>query len=510
MPVMLESGQAEPPTDVQAAPERRRNHVELGLLLAVVLALGVITMPRFVYYGDPTVYREEARSVVLGEGMQVSPAVVSEMEGNGRYYVQNPRDGTWHSKYGVLNTLMNVPPLALERLVTGELPPYESPSRVLFLNLWNIVLTLVLTWLLHALGAHFTPRRMARVVYVLAVLFGTFVWNYLRAQTSELIQIILFTWAFLAWVRFVRRATSDSDAVPGLCGLGQVWLALSGLVFSRFSYLYLLPLVWLGVGHLYRRRAPGVARDWHARDWLALFGPFLLIVGLLGLSNASRFGEPWYSGYHVYYKGTGMGSLTEGGWGLLGLVPHSIPLHFPVLVLALFRLRRFWSRFPFEAAGLVVVGVAAYGFNAAIPNWDAQWCYGPRYMVFVLPVVGLPFVSLLEDVAQAGRWRWPASAAIALVLLYSTFWQVQVNRMHFFTYFLMREPFDTFSSTKTSAYFLEHHFGRINLDLARARGNFDELPYFRELKRRVRPDLVERYRKQVLEQYGNNLNYFWF
>lgn len=501
----------EPSERAAPCPQRAR-----AVLLFVVLAVNTVTMPRFEYAGDPAAVRDETRTLLLDGGLCVPPDVALGRGEPGNYFVQNPSDGSWHAKYGVLNTLMNVPPLATELLLTGELPADGGRTRVLLLNLWNVVLSLLLAWLLLDAALLFTPWPALALAYVLAVFYGTFTWNYLRAQTSEITQILFFVAAFLAYVRWVRRAGAGGPLRAR--DLAVVWAFVGALALVRFTYLLLVPLVWAGAWH--RLRAG--ARVWHLPPgWLAALAlPTALILSVLGAVNAHRFGAPWLTGYHTCgamgcVGGLEMRSLSasflDGAWGLLFRVTRSVFIHFPVLALALLAWRRFAGRFPFEARAIAASALAAYAFNVVLPQWQAEWSYGPRYLVFVLPVAALPALVGAEAALAGAGWRRTARlGAIAAVLLYSMYWQVQVNRLEFFAYYRIRDPFDRVSTMDTAEYFLNRHFGAINRDLVRARDDLESLPYLKELRRRARADVVERYRRGVLEYYARNENYFWF
>ena len=101
----------------------------------------------------------------------------------GQYFFENREKGRWFSKYGVLNTLMYVPPLLAERLATGSLP-WISPARLAFLNAFNLVLALFSAAYLLATVALYTRDTAVKWVTPSRSTRRSG-WNYCAAQASE-------------------------------------------------------------------------------------------------------------------------------------------------------------------------------------------------------------------------------------------------------------------------------------------------------------------------------------
>ena len=105
-------------------------------------------MPKILYLGDPSAVREEARSLVTHGRLSIEEQVARGLPPPGQYFVQNPRSGEWFSKYGIINGLMTAPALLAERLITGDVPVWDSDARLLYLNISNILFTMIFAWLL--------------------------------------------------------------------------------------------------------------------------------------------------------------------------------------------------------------------------------------------------------------------------------------------------------------------------------------------------------------------------
>src|SRR5688572_8714960 len=172
-----------------AAPRPRRRPP--WALFGVVALVAVASLPRHEYVGDPFAIRLEAIHLLQTGRLGVPPEIGSRMGTRGQYFFENVEKGRWFSKYGVLNTLLFVPPLAVERAATGALP-WVSPRRVHFLNAMNVLLTLLTAAYLLATLRLYTDDAVLRWVYVLAAFYATFWWNYLRAHASEIHQTLFF------------------------------------------------------------------------------------------------------------------------------------------------------------------------------------------------------------------------------------------------------------------------------------------------------------------------------
>src|SRR3990167_7584824 len=90
-------------------------------LVFTVIAVNFATMPRFLYAGDPYAWREEARSLILDGRFEVAENLAKAFGESGQFFVKNKENKKWFSKYGIMNTLLAVPPLAAEYLWTGRL-----------------------------------------------------------------------------------------------------------------------------------------------------------------------------------------------------------------------------------------------------------------------------------------------------------------------------------------------------------------------------------------------------
>jgi hypothetical protein len=145
-----------------------------------------------------------------------------------------------------------------------------------------------------------------------------------------------------------------------------------------------------------------------------------------------------------------------------------------------------------------------------LPAWAGDFTYGPRYLLFVLPVLSLPALLAADAlIERLPDWRAGALAALALAgLAYSAYLQVQVNRLPFWIYYDARVALYTGYSEMVADYFRDRHVGTICADLNRHRDDLTKLPYFAEVKRRVAPEAAELYVRELgaLIRRGN---WYW-
>jgi hypothetical protein len=462
-------------------------------------------MPAEFLAGDPNAWREETRSLVIAGELNVPEETVLRISERGQYFAQNERNGLYYSKFGIANSLLAVPPMWLERALGGDVGHRGYVPSLLLANLWNMVFCLVLAALLYALSAAYSQRLAARVAFVIGALYCSSLWFYQRAQSSEVYQTLLFTALFMTLLGFLRplkeRGPQGLDARAWRC-LAAAWACAALLVYTRILNGLLLPVIvlltlWCAAsGRSWREMSGG-----GARLAAALLAPPLLILAVLGVINHVKFGAPWLNGYHQWKAEIHLphGRLADGLWGFLFAPRYSIFLYFPLLIFALVGLRRFAGRHRLDAVVMLSVFATFLLVLSKIPSWAGEWTYGPRYLLPMLPMLSLPFLSFADDVLDhIGTWRARAWAAAAIACLaWSGFLQVQVNRLPFWAYYKAREAMFASPSLESVDYFLNRHTGLIADDLIRHRYDLDALPYFAEMKRFAPPEFVEQYRRDL-------------
>jgi hypothetical protein len=411
----------------QSPPITKHHAAALLLTLAITLVVGVVFMPAFLYPGDAYAMRAEARAL-LTTGSLAVPTMETLGQETGQYYVENPRDGRMYSKYGVGNSLAFLPPLAVEYLLRGSLPYADPILRLQLLNGYNVLLSLTLAALLYQTCRKLALPAASCAMFTLACLFASFAWNYLRAQTVEIFQLNLTAAAFLLLLHLREKPTTRL--------LGGLWLVMTGMCLLRFSFVLPVAVVAGAVATLV----------WRNRQLLVLHvGCGVGLVLLLALLNYIKFGSPLATGYHIWRPDLHtptLAQLPEGLWGFLFDPQRSIFLHFPLLLVAAVAWPGFFRRHRWFYGTVCGVFVITYVSTAALSSWRGENCYGPRYLLFILPQLALPAAAVLGD----GR-IWPKLLIYPLLLL-SVLAQHQVNRLEYFAFYRVRAVFESQGFTR--------------------------------------------------------------
>lgn len=239
------------------------------------------------------------------------------------------------------------------------------------------------------LGA--TARQAVGLSFVLA--FSTVCLVYARSSYGEALQTLLLFW-------FVDLTLDASDEPKRkTLALGGVCIGL--IVHAKLVYAAVVP-VGLAV-FLYARRRDGF---WTSLRSLLLPALFALPgLALLLLHNWVKTGHPLRTGYQSGQLGLFAGELSTGLFGLLLSPGKGLLFYAPPLLLAGFGIVRAWRT---ERRLTVLVGLLALVvtlISAKYPVWHGGYCYGPRYLVPLVPLLLLLAVPWLSDLWKRQRQR---------------------------------------------------------------------------------------------------------
>lgn len=262
------------------------------------------------------------------------------------------------------------------------------------------------------LGSSLSGARLG----VLLVSFGTMVAVYARSPYSEITQTAAFLAYYLALLAWLERPTLRRAALFGL--------ALGAL--CNIKMVFALALPGAAVMGLLRLRSLGGKPLRHilAHGGMAALGALPGLLLLLGYNYARTrsFLQTGYPAEHI--SGRQFGELTVIGlWGLFLSLGKSCFLYSPPLIAGLLALRHALASRPHRwfvalcaTAGPVLLLYARFTF------WHGDWCWGPRYSLFMVPPALLPVVFAYDDLRL--RARALARALAATVGLAGVFVQV--------------------------------------------------------------------------------------
>ena len=440
--------------------------IAVPVVLLVVL-VNFLTMPAEEYAGDAVSVRIAAITLINTGKWAVPANQASTFGERGQYFYQNA-SGNWYSKYGILNTLLYLPILQLQKCVMGKL----GDASTFFLNLFNLVLSGASACYLVLIVRRYTRSTATVWIFVLSAVYATFWWNYLRAQTFE-IYITLFMLGL--YYHLVSGLDWERGAVDrvGNSHLLAAGIFLGALCLSKNVYLILLPVVagLFALAQLRGSAEVGGAGRHHRRlssyvlwFWLPLG---LLLCLMLG-SNAYRFGSPFNTGYTQWVQESRLfrADIIPALAGFLFSKQRSIFLNFPLMIFALPGWLTFGKQHRFDAITALFFGGVLLVINAAFRNWQGNSCYGPRYLLPVAPILSLPFIHVLEWLARSrDKICKPAVGSVMIgALLYSFVLQVEVNTLPFFFWYYLKGTLEDRRSGRPVNYLNSHHFGTINGD----------------------------------------------
>ena len=312
------------------------------------------------------------------------------------------RGGKYYSTYPIMTSLVQVPGLALLDRTARSGPAHrfaEPLTSHLAPALFGALCCALFFGLCRRRGVSLAAASTATVMLA----FGTTVWVYAHYSYSEIIQAAFFTGFLDECLRLPEEPTPARAR----------WLGLwAGLLFS-VKYIYAASLVGAAVYLAVRLRGrwrPTV----RLLGWTALTAvPFLLLALIY---NTLCWGGPLTTGYQPYFHSYWGESPLWGLWGMFLSPGKSVFLYSPPLILGLLALPRLWRRHRAACAGLLATAgpvLLVYAFY----KLDGDYAWGPRFVVFMVPALGLSFAVLI-DAWRGWTSRWSRRAARGALALF--------------------------------------------------------------------------------------------
>jgi hypothetical protein len=477
-------------------------------LLSIVSLTGLITMPALCCYHDYTTWREEARAILVDGTLSVEEPVGKSAPW---CYVLNHRDGHYYSKYGTFNSLLNVPPLLLERAITGSLPHEsdsdgenprsisQNPTRLVVFDLFLVLVSVGIALLLWLVSGFYLESRWKRALFVLMTLYGTTLWFYLRIPLSESTQSGLFLLFWLFFLQFSRHG--EPLVTRPRRNVYLAWFALFLFCQTKITGLLFLPIFGIYLTHLASRSdLPLSGKLKFVLATVVL--PAMLIVDAQGCVHLFKFGNPFLSGYHQYWEQPNPHSVWHVLWEFCFHAQWSFFTTFPVLVLAIPGWRPYFRQHMAEAVFLLAILVTMFTIVAPLPFWRGELAYGPRYFMYLLPVLSLPALYVFGW----ARGVWIAPVVLVGVFLIAA--QFQVQRVAFFNWCGAFRKYSGYDPDVRS-YFEYTPVPKICWDHLRCRDHLDELPYYQYLVRSMTPMQLAAWKDDLHSDISAS-NFYWF
>jgi hypothetical protein len=342
-----------------------------------------------------------------------------------------PHAGKYYGMHPLLPSLVHVPGAWLHHKIATTWPSARMRSKAFTSHLGSAAVGALAVVLFVELGLLLGASIGVAAFGGLVLAAGTMVAIYARVAWSEIVQVAAFLGFFRALLRVSGTPTRTLAIALGL------WAG--ALVNSKVVLVTCLPGAALFAGvRVWRQYGPATLA--RTAGWVALGGlpGVLMLVGY----NLVRFGSPLNTGYGVGGDGgRAFGeSLFFGLHGLFFSLGKSVFLYNPPLIAAAAalpfvirdpRLGRDWLW-----AGLLTA-IPPVLVHARLVFWSGDWAWGPRYILFLVPLMLLPGVLGLQLVLDAGDrlTRRLAMGAAGLALAAGLFVQV-VGGMFYWDHYI--------------------------------------------------------------------------
>ncbi|MBI4510016.1 MAG: hypothetical protein HY698_10310 [Deltaproteobacteria bacterium] len=311
-------------------------------------------------------------------------------------------DGKIYSQYSLGPSLVSIPGILLRNGVSALAPAAKEFTLILTSHIASALLGGLTCVLFFGMCRRLGASVRVAMISALVLGFSTAIFVYARYPFSEILQAACFT----GFIAELQRVTEGPDRRRALA------LGAWGGALLHAKLIYALSLAGGGVFlmvALWRRREALL------RVSAAAMVTFLPLLLLAALYNHARWGSPFSSGYEDTLRQ--MDERTWAGlWGLLFSPGKSLFLYSPPLVLGIFALPTLIRKRPLVAACLTLTVLPVVLFYSRFLSWSGDYCYGPRYLTAVVPVLLVPIAPWLESLAEqrnARRVAWLALGALA-------------------------------------------------------------------------------------------------
>jgi hypothetical protein len=364
-----------------SAPRTLSWRVQLGVFLTVFFALWV-GGSREPPWSDAKQLHSVAEGIVYRGAIDIPVATV------------NTRDGKFYALHPFLPSAVHLPGTVLQWAVGNYFPEAKAVGRALGSHLAPAALAAASTLMFARLCVWLGVSALGASLASLGLAFATMFTVYARSPYSEMTQ----AWAYLGLYGSVLRASRE-PAPRRFLALG----AWAGLVVNakNIFILALLGAAVYVVWRLWGRLGPrGLLR---AAGLAALAGlPFVVMIAVY---NHARSGSFTNTGYPVGRMADRefVENVFFGVWSLFFSLGKSLFLYCPPLaaaVVAFPRAIRWRTDWLWVLALTAVPVIGVYG---RFVFWSGDWCWGPRYLLFLVAPLMVPVARLIDDLLAARR-----------------------------------------------------------------------------------------------------------
>jgi hypothetical protein len=351
-------------------------------LFAAICFVYTFSMSRERPWGDATPLWEVADSMV-NRGTIV---IKTRWPGN----LPLGKDGKVYSVAPVLQAAVHIPGVLLQRLAARHIPRYSQLVWRFTCHLAPILLGALSCALFFGICRRLGTRPVSAALATIALGLGTTLWVYSHYTYSEVLQTACFTGFFAQLLQTRRDPSRRSGAFFGM------WAGL--LINSKYIYIVSVAGAALYLVVALRGRWRVMLETAVAATIAAL--PFAAVILLY---NYARWGNIFTVGYDLSSQAGVRENVAFGLWGMFLSPGKSVFLYSPPLLVALIGLPRALRRWPqFLPAALLTVAPPVLVYARMI-FWSGDYAWGPRYLVFAVPVMLVPACLVVDDLLSAAR-----------------------------------------------------------------------------------------------------------
>ncbi len=422
----------------------------LVVFALVLIVINILFMPDSFYRGDSTAIKFSAINLVKNSQFGISPERKNDLEGllekKGQYYHENTSNGLYYARWGFFNTLISAIP---EIFVShSEEKLLITQDSMLAHNIFNVVLASSAGVLLFLIVSFYSSSVGANIIFVLSTLYCTYLFNYLRIQSYEIQQIFLLLLSFYGAIQYrVQRL--------------KRWLVL--IYFSLFALVLLKDFYFLFVPPFFFYLFDLDVRKYRVSFLLKSFLAVSLPVGIILLSNKWQFQQYFFTNkashipYDMSLHAFSLKYFPDRVYDHLLNLQASVFIYCPLLLFAILGLKSFYQKYKRD-----FIFISTLSFLVSFPILFyysfGEWCYGPRLIVIVIPLLVLPSIFYVEKIFEVGELRGKKmmyALILAFVCLTSLKFQLEYNSRPFFFKYDLQGRFDQFNNADVNRYFNE-------------------------------------------------------
>ncbi|EQC43517.1 hypothetical protein [Bacteriovorax sp. Seq25_V] len=338
-----------------------------------------LIMPKSFYAGDAYAIKLSANNFAktgsLGIDYSYRNVLYPLLENKGQYFFENDTKKKFFHRWGQLNTII----YAIPEYLNPDDSIHVDSQTVLFHNIFQLLLfSIFLTVLLKTLE-NLGFKRNESILYVALVSFSTVTFQYIRVQSYEFLQLLFFTCFFSTLERFKN---TNKNWYRILYNIFFIMMVFTKSVLF-LSCLFVIP--YLGIKNI-KRYLPEI---------IILCSCVLLYYiqqnYLYGTTFPIRTAHPSNPDEVdfslVFFKDRFLDYFI--------LPKRSLYTYFPLMVTALMgvklTLRNNKPEFIFLTASFIILMIPNLFFHTY-----GDWCLGPRYILFILPLMSFPAIYILR------------------------------------------------------------------------------------------------------------------